>query len=45
MRVVMFFIILIIEFGLPALYKTLYKSYEFLKSLFRPFRGGSHRTR
>lgn len=45
MRVVMFWIILIIEFGLPSLYNTLYKAYEFLKSLFRPFRGKSHRTR
>ncbi|KAL6904191.1 hypothetical protein GGI43DRAFT_432813 [Trichoderma evansii] len=40
MRVVMFFILLIIKLGFP----TLYKAYEFVKSLFRPFRGDSHRT-
>ncbi|KAK1241261.1 hypothetical protein MKX08_001235 [Trichoderma sp. CBMAI-0020] len=40
----MFFIILIIEFGLPTLFQTIYKAYESLKSLFRPFRGSSHRT-
>lgn len=45
MRVVMFWIILIIEFGLPSLYNTLRKAYEFLKSLLRPFRGKSHRSR
>ncbi|KAL7900306.1 hypothetical protein HDV63DRAFT_402639 [Trichoderma sp. SZMC 28014] len=44
MRVVMFWIILIIEFGLPSLYNTLRKAYEFLKSLLRPFRGKSHRS-
>lgn len=44
MRAVMFFIILIIEFGLPTLFNTIYKAYKSLKSLFRPFRGSSHRT-
>lgn len=41
MRVVMFFVLLIFKLGFP----TLYKAYEFVKSLFQPFRSGTHRTR
>ncbi|PTB39341.1 hypothetical protein M441DRAFT_436505 [Trichoderma asperellum CBS 433.97] len=40
MRVVMFFVLLIFKLGFP----TLYKAYEFVKSLFQPFRSGTHRT-